>query len=300
LMKNTQLLREGCKPQDVKVLQDQIQIAMKKQLTSTACFKPQGSVTAQFLTQREEVLTDIQNSPLFNHPNRHELWKNFSQLNEISAQIKAIEAELGQSDLALSDQLEAKLRVMERFGLIDSHHIVQLKGRAIAETDNPFNIVISELLFSGAFSKLEAGDIPALCSLFVNDAKGELEEETKEKLPQTLRTALEKTEEAYTEWVETERQSGVVEDGNEQVLKKSLVFPVYQWAKGVPFLDITKLTSIREGNIVRTILRVHELIQRLRNVAVLMGNKDLKSKLEVSLSLINRDIAFATSLYISG
>jgi superfamily II RNA helicase len=189
---------------------------------------------------------------------------------------------------------------MERFSLIDAHHIVQLKGRAIAETDNPFNIVISELLFNGMFSRLEAVDIPALCSLFVNDAKGELEEETKGKLSSTLRTALEKTEEAYTDWVDAEHQSGVVEDGNELTMKKSLVFPVYQWAKGVPFLDITKLTPIREGNIVRTILRVHELIQRLRNVAVLMGNKELKAKLEVSLSLINRDIAFATSLYISG
>lgn len=300
VMKNTQLLRESCKPQDVKMLQDQIQAALKKQLTSTACFKPQGSVTAQFLAQRDEILTDIQTSPLFNHPNRHELWSNYSKLNEISVHIKAVEAELGHSDLALSDQLEAKLRVMERFGLIDAQHIVQLKGRAIAETDNPFNVVISELMFGGAFSQLEAVDIPPLCSLFVNDSKGELEEEKKEKLSPSLRTALEKTVEVYGDWVDAERQSGVVEDGNEQAMKQALVFPVYQWAKGVSFLDITKLTPVREGNIVRTILRVHELIQRLRNVAVLMGNKDLKAKLEVSLSLINRDIAFATSLYISG
>ena len=300
LPKNTQILKENSKQSDVKFLQDSIQNALKKQLTSLNSFKPQGKLTNEILLQRDEIVTDLQNSWLFNHPKRHEIWGNCGRLREIEGLIEASERELGQENGAMSEQLEAKLRVMKRFGLIDGQNIVQLKGRSIAETDNPFNIIISELIFTGEFSLLSAEDIPSLCSLFVNDSKGELTDENRGKLSEQLQYVLGRTEEVFEMWREVEGECGVVEDGNEMVMKKALVYPVYQWAKGVSFLEITKLTSVREGNIVRSILRVHELIQRLRNVAVLMGNKDLKGKLEKAMGLINRDIVFATSLYITG
>ena len=64
-----------------------------------------------------------------------------------------------------------------------------------------------------------------------------------------------------------------------------------------PFSEITELTDVQEGIIVRTIQRLDEVLKDVRNAAVVIGDPILKSKMEESSMLIKRDIVFAASLY---
>ena len=41
----------------------------------------------------------------------------------------------------------------------------------------------------------------------------------------------------------------------------------YEWARGVPFVKITKLTDVFEGSIVRCISRLDELCRMVKNGA---------------------------------
>ena len=66
-----------------------------------------------------------------------------------------------------------------------------------------------------------------------------------------------------------------------------------------PFAEITQLTNVQEGSIVRTIVRLDEACKEFRNAARIVGDTRLYQKMEEASRLIKRDIVFASSLYIS-
>ena len=64
-----------------------------------------------------------------------------------------------------------------------------------------------------------------------------------------------------------------------------------------PFAEVTGLTDVQEGIIVRTIQRLDEVLRDIRNAARLIGDPVLVQKMEEASGMIKRDIVFAASLY---
>lgn len=65
------------------------------------------------------------------------------------------------------------------------------------------------------------------------------------------------------------------------------------------FKQVTELTTVHEGTIVRSITRLDEFIKDIRNAARVVGNPSLYRKMEAASQCIKRDIVFAASLYIN-
>jgi len=81
-------------------------------------------------------------------------------------------------------------------------------------------------------------------------------------------------------------------------LKFGLVEVVYEWARGMAFSQITALTDVQEGTIVRAITRLDETCREVRDAARIVGNADLFKKMEECQGKIRRDIVFCPSLYM--
>ena len=64
-----------------------------------------------------------------------------------------------------------------------------------------------------------------------------------------------------------------------------------------PFAEITNLTDVQEGIIVRCIQRLDEVLKDVRNAARIIGDPILYQKMEEASTAIKRDIVFAASLY---
>lgn len=64
-----------------------------------------------------------------------------------------------------------------------------------------------------------------------------------------------------------------------------------------PFSEITTLTDVQEGIIVRSIQRLHEILRDVKGAARIIGDPVLFQKMAEAESLIKRDIVFAASLY---
>lgn len=64
-----------------------------------------------------------------------------------------------------------------------------------------------------------------------------------------------------------------------------------------PFDQITTLTDVAEGTIVRAITRLDETCREVRDAARVIGDADLFRKMEDCQLKIRRDIVFAASLY---
>lgn len=61
-----------------------------------------------------------------------------------------------------------------------------------------------------------------------------------------------------------------------------------------------KLTDIQEGIIVRCIQQLNETIMDVKDAARIVGDPELKNKMEEASTAIKRDIVFAASLYTLG
>uniref|UniRef100_A0A803N669 ATP-dependent RNA helicase Ski2/MTR4 C-terminal domain-containing protein n=1 Tax=Chenopodium quinoa TaxID=63459 RepID=A0A803N669_CHEQI len=73
---------------------------------------------------------------------------------------------------------------------------------------------------------------------------------------------------------------------------------VYAWAKGSKFYEIMEITQVFEGSLIRAIRRLEEVLQQLILAAKSIGEIELESKFEDTVSMIKRDIVFAASLYL--
>jgi antiviral helicase SKI2 len=77
-----------------------------------------------------------------------------------------------------------------------------------------------------------------------------------------------------------------------------LVEVVYEWARGMSFKNITDLTDVLEGTIVRVITRLDETCREVKNAARIVGDPELFGKMQKCQEMIKRDITAVASLYM--
>jgi ATP-dependent RNA helicase DOB1 len=81
-------------------------------------------------------------------------------------------------------------------------------------------------------------------------------------------------------------------------LRHELVDVVYAWCKGASFAQISKMTGIFEGSIIRSIRNLEELLRQMCMASKAIGNEMLEAKFLEGIRLIKRDVVFAASLYL--
>ncbi|KAJ4460086.1 putative DExH-box ATP-dependent RNA helicase DExH11 [Paratrimastix pyriformis] len=238
---------------------------------------------------------------------------------------RAIEERLDRIRYALSDQalmlageLEEKTKarmppVLERLGYVDREHVVQLKGRAACELATVEELFLTEVIFENLLSGLSGPETVAalsamLCKDKVDSAQGRggPQQQSGQRTQAPLGARL---EEVAKQWKDLARKLGQVqmecgiatspEAYCDDSLNFNLARVVLEWAQGKPFVEVCELTPIQEGSIVRCISRLNETLRDIRNVARVIGDTELFTKMEQCSKLICRDIVFAASLYIA-
>ena len=58
--------------------------------------------------------------------------------------------------------------------------------------------------------------------------------------------------------------------------KPAMMEVVYQWARGVSFAQVLKMTDVFEGSIIRCIKRLEELLRQMADAAKAIGNTELE------------------------
>ncbi|KAF8592772.1 antiviral helicase [Ramaria rubella] len=212
---------------------------------------------------------------------------------------KMLRANIATLKLAISDQnlellpdYEQRIDVLKDLKFIDENSTVLLKGRVACEINSAHELILTELILENTLATYEPEEVVALISCFVFQEKTDIEPVISSKL-QTGRDAIL----AIVERVgAVQLKRGVGEDLDARI-KFGLVEVVYEWAKGMPFEQITALTDVAEGTIVRVITRLDETCREIRDAARVIGDAEIFKKMEEAQIKIKRDIVFAASLY---
>ncbi|EME28318.1 Superkiller viralicidic activity 2-like 2 [Galdieria sulphuraria] len=226
------------------------------------------------------------------------LMDSYQRKEQILVEIKAVKRQirLGQG-LILREELKRMLRVLRRLGFINHENIVEKKGRTACEVNTADELVLTELMFHGAFNEIKAEVAVALLSCFVYDEK---QDEQLQFSDEELKAAFQTLQNIARRVGTVTKECKIPIDVDEYVqsFDPSMMNVVYAWCRGAIFAEICKMTHIFEGSIIRCMRRLEELLRQLSAAAHSIGNEELEHLFEKGSQLLKRDIAFQASLYL--
>ncbi|EGC38055.1 hypothetical protein DICPUDRAFT_53548 [Dictyostelium purpureum] len=227
--------------------------------------------------------------------------KLLEQKNDIDKEIKSLKKQIRVGDeVILKDDLRSMKRILTRLGYITEDGVVALKGRVACEISAGDELVISELLFMGLFNDLTVEQCVAVfsCFVFPNESNND---PNNPKIKPDLVPLFRAIKDTASKIVTVSQECKLTSMDEKTYLNSfnpNYMDVTFSWASGATFSEIVKMTETFEGNLIRGIRRLDELIRQMVVAAKAIGNNELEAKFSEATIKIKRDIPFAGSLYL--
>ncbi|KAG0055772.1 ATP-dependent RNA helicase mtr4 [Gryganskiella cystojenkinii] len=225
------------------------------------------------------------------------LYDRYLEKVEMVSKIRNIKKRIVEANaIAQLDELKCRKRVLRRLGFTSSSDVIEMKGRVACEITSGDELLLTEMIFNGAFNDLTVEQTVSLLSCFVFQEKSD----TVPALREELATPLRLMQEAARRIAKVSQECKLTLDEEEYVQKfrSELMDVVFAWANGARFSQICKMTDVFEGSLIRAFRRLEELLRQMSSAAKSIGNTELENKFAAGIVCIKRDIIFASSLYL--
>ncbi|CAH7666284.1 rRNA-processing arch domain-domain-containing protein [Phakopsora pachyrhizi] len=195
------------------------------------------------------------------------------------------------------DDLKNRKQALKKLGFSNSEDVVEIKGRVACEISSGDELLLTEMIFNGAFSQLTPEQCAALLSCFVFTEKSE----QITKLRNELEEPMNKMKEAAKRIAGEIKASNIEIDENEYVnsFKTEMMDCVYNWCKGSSFSEICKMCDVFEGSLIRCFRRLEELIRQMSMASKVIGNHELEEKFNQSLKCLERPSSVVYNVSLS-
>ncbi|KAJ3855603.1 ATP-dependent RNA helicase [Lentinula lateritia] len=258
------------------------------------------------LVQKIEAMEDkMYKNPLHTDPRLSELYAMYTNKKELQDSIRSLKKRIQSThDILQMEELKCRKRVLRRLGFTSAMDIVDTKGRVACEISTGDELLLTELIFNGAFNTLAPEHCAALLSCFVFDEKVLVRSnsEKQTKLSEELAAPLRVMQELAKRIAKVSIESKLPLDEEKYIasFKVELMDAVMQWCRGASFSDICQLTDIFEGSIIRVFRRLGELLRQMAMGAKVIGNTELQEKFEKTSEMLERpnSVIFCSSLYL--
>ncbi|DBA84763.1 hypothetical protein WJX77_001199 [Trebouxia sp. C0004] len=199
-------------------------------------------------------------------------------------------------NLILQAELKARRRVLRRLGYVDSDGVVTVKGRAATEIQSADELVLTELMFSGAFKELTPDQVVALVSCTIWQERAEAGQKVRDDMQGPYGALTEAARRVAKVAVDCKMTMDIEDYATS--FRPDIIDAVSGWCQGATFAKVLTLTDVFEGSLVRAVRRIEEVLRQLSSAAQVIGEGDLEQLFENSRERIKRDIIFAASLYL--
>ncbi|KAJ3757287.1 antiviral helicase [Lentinula raphanica] len=261
--------------------------------------KDMGIVDENFklLVQKIEAMEDkLYKSPLHGDTKLAQLMTLFHEKKQCQDRARAIRTQMqGVQQVLELDELKYRKRVLRRLEFVSADDVVEVKGRVACEISSGDALMLTELIFAGAFTLLQPEQCAALLSCFVFDEKSEQPTKLPAELVEPLRLVQQTARRIAT--VARESKIDINEEDYVTSFKIELMNPVIHWCNGASFTEISK---IFEGSLIRVFRRLSELLRQMVMAAKVIGNVELQQKFERASGMLERpnSVIFCPSLYL--
>ncbi|KAJ3174201.1 ATP-dependent RNA helicase mtr4 [Geranomyces variabilis] len=251
----------------------------------------------RLISRIETLETRLFAHPLHTDPELSSLVESFEIKLNLSGKVKEAKRQIQLTESVVQlDELKCRRRVLRRLGYTTSADVIEMKGRVACEISAGDELLLTEMIFNGAFNELSVDQTVSLLSCFTFGEMTEAAPRMRDELAVPLRIM----QESARRIAKVSQESKLTIDEEEYIasFRPDLMDVTYAWCQGAKFSQICKMTDIFEGSIIRSMRRLEELLRQLVAAAKSIGNTDLENKFAEGINKIKRDIVFAGSLYL--
>lgn len=224
-------------------------------------------------------------------------YEHFLERDRVSQKMSRLRQEITQAHQILQmEELKCRKRVLRRLGYLDEEDVVQLKGRVACEISTGDELLLTELMFSGAFNDWTVEQCCAVLSCLVFEERSDEPPQLRDELAGPLRILHDHARRIAQ--VSQECRLSLPEEEYLQRFRPELMEVVFAWAKGAKFSKVCRMTDVFEGSIIRCMRRLEELLRQMASASHSIGNGELERKFNAGIERVKRDICFANSLYL--
>ena len=202
---------------------------------------------------------------------------------------------------AYTAPVETVKTYLEACGFIGEDSALTAVGVAASELNECHALMMSKLFYSACLEDLDLVDIVGLCAAFVDVGKVEDAPALENiRMSDDLRTVYAKLESIRGELMRAEQ---VASDPSYWELHTGLIEPLMEWASVTDEEDVHIGAlcidyGMFEGNFVKAVLKVSNILDELASISTLANNTRLLEKLEGARSRLVRSVVVPDSLYL--
>jgi ATP-dependent RNA helicase HelY len=191
---------------------------------------------------------------------QHERWAE--RASKLEQQLAGVERRIKVRTETLARRFDRVLAVLETLGYVEDWSLSP-KGRTLTRIYGEGDLLVGEALAGGLFDGLLPGELAALVSTMVYEAR--------ERNPLPGQMPTEATAERYERLQRLWRQVRRTEDANQVQLCRELepgfASPVHAWAGGTALEDVLGETEMAPGDFVRNCKQLVDLLRQIEDVA---------------------------------
>ena len=181
-----------------------------------------------------------------------------------------------------------------------SKNDVTIKGLMASQIHECNPILLTELIYQRILNGLTSSEIAAILAIFIQDVKSnEIITINSVKCSEHVVFALHKIKELIDQFIKCEITLGIgLHSYDYWIIYYNHIDVVYCWSSGHDISKVQSIMEIYEGNFIRNILKVYNLVQNIKSLCKMCNNLELIPKMNELDGKLMRDIVNVDSLYI--
>ena len=258
-----------------------------------------SNLVSNLLPVRDDLEIRISKNIIHNSPSKERLLELYNlKMKLIKESDDCMHKAKDSQAVAMKEQLKKMKRVLRKLDFINAENVLAPKGRFSCELTTADELVVTNMVFDGVFNELTVPQTVALLSCFVH--KEESKNNNNNNMRSDMQAPFRQLQSVARNVAKICFDVRLITDEDEYVsaFSPGLVDVTYAWCTGAKFADICKLTDAFEGNIIRVLRRLEELLRQLASASLAIGNAELKDMFEQGSVKIRRGVVFAASLYL--
>jgi superfamily II RNA helicase len=226
-------------------------------------------------------------------------------------EIRSIQRELNKLSETLellldtSSDVERKIRVLEHAGFLkpldnpkahtkDSLTTIGVLATELNESDS---LLISQFYLTTAAKKLEPIELLAVIAACIVDGKDDNSITLNDiKVPKSVKDSLLEINDIWDSLRRIERSQKSVE--SDWKMSVSWIGPLWDWMQGEAVSTICSNYGIYEGNLIRSVLKLQNMLDEWRSMATFCEHTDILEKFKDAHRLLVREAVIQDSLYL--
>jgi superfamily II RNA helicase len=235
-----------------------------------------------------------------------QLESQYAEIVEIKRQIKVAEKDMEKA-LDVSSSVESKIRVLQACGfLIECDDLKSItsdsltsRGVLASELNECDSLLVSQFYLTPESKNLEPKELLCiLAACIFEGAKKDSEPRLDElDVPHLVKDGIKTLIELWN----------CVRDEEDKIRSKPYEFqlstfwvgPMYRWMNGEPIAQICADNGIYEGNMIRSVLKLNNMLEEWRSMATYCEDADILEKFRDAHALIIRESVIQDSIYLN-